>query len=85
MSLLQGPELLLLVVFGSAALTFVVPRPRLLWVSLLAAVCGLCEGRLLHIEESLFDTAVEAWLVLLLPAVVVGAGFARVAAPKKRS
>ncbi|MGR6319085.1 hypothetical protein Q2K19_30530 [Micromonospora soli] len=72
---LQGPALLL-VVFWSAALTFVVPRPRLLWAALLAVVCGFCEGRLGHVEEFPFDTAAEAWFVLLLPAVLVGAGFA---------
>ena len=71
---LQGSVLLLMVV-GSAALTFVVPRRRLLWASLLAAVCGFCEGRLGHIWDAMFGAEAVAW-PLLLPLVVLGAGYA---------
>jgi hypothetical protein len=60
---LQG-WLLLLVVFGSAALAFVVPRPRLLWTCLLAVVSGFCAGRLAELSPA------------LLAPVVLGAGFA---------
>ncbi|GAA4572041.1 hypothetical protein GCM10023176_34070 [Micromonospora coerulea] len=66
---------LLLVVVGSAAMTFVVPRPRLLWASLLAAVCGFCEGQLGTVWDATFGATAPAWPVLL-PAVVLGAGFA---------
>lgn len=71
---LQG-SLLLLMVFGSAALTFFVPRPRLLCASLLAAVCGFGYGRLGAGWNAMFDTAAEAWPLLLAP-VLFGAGFA---------
>jgi hypothetical protein len=72
---LQG-SVLLLVVVGSAALTFVVPRRRLLWASLLALVCGFCEGRLGYVWDAAVGPGVVAWPLLLLP-VVLGAGFAR--------
>ena len=72
---LQG-SVLLLVVVGSAALTFVVPRRQLLWASVLAAVCGFCEGRLGHVWDALFGAEVVA-SSLLLPPAVLGAGFAR--------
>jgi hypothetical protein len=42
---LQG-SFLLLMVFGSAALTFFVSRQPPLWAFLLAALCGFCAGRL---------------------------------------
>jgi hypothetical protein len=71
---LQG-SVLSLVVVASAALSFVVPRRRLLWACLLAAVCGFCEGRLGHVWDAMFGATALAW-PLLLPAVVLGAGFA---------
>ncbi|SCG72144.1 hypothetical protein [Micromonospora inositola] len=71
---LQG-SLLLLVAVGSAALTFVVPRPRLLWAALLAAVCGFCGARLGDFWDAMFGATAPAW-PLLLAAVVLGAGFA---------
>src|SRR4051812_42107581 len=71
---LQGPVVLLVAVV-SAALTFVVPRPRLLWASLLAAVCGFCEGQLGTVWDAMFGATAPAW-PLLLAAVLLGAGFA---------
>jgi hypothetical protein len=71
---LQG-SVLLLVVVGSAALTFVVSG-RLLWASLLALVCGFCEGRLGHVWDATIEPGVFAWPLLLLLPVVLGAGFA---------
>jgi hypothetical protein len=68
--------LLLLMTVGSAALTFVVRKPRLLWSLLLAAVCGFCAGRLSGRWDDPFVAGDENLLLLLLPPIVVGAGFA---------
>jgi hypothetical protein len=40
-----------LMAFGSAALTFTVCRPRMLWSILLAAICGFCEARILFYDN----------------------------------
>jgi hypothetical protein len=66
-----------LVAFGSAALTFVVRGPRLLWAVLLAAICGVCEARIIsydHMPEESPARPVD-WLLLLVP-LVFGAGYA---------
>jgi hypothetical protein len=68
--------LLLLTIVGSAAFTFVVRNPRLLWSLLLAAVCGFCAGRLSGRWDDLDVAGGDNLLVLLLPPVVLGAGFA---------
>src|SRR4051794_24736325 len=66
-----------LMAFGSAALTFVVRGPRLLWAVLLAAICGVCEARTIsydHMPEKSPARPVD-WLLLLAP-LVFGAGYA---------
>jgi hypothetical protein len=71
---LQG-SLLLLTIVGSAALTFVVGKPRLLWSLPLAAVCGFSVGRLGAVWQPDLSTAVSL-LIVVAPLVVLGAGFA---------
>jgi hypothetical protein len=65
----------LLVLFGSIALVFVVPRPRLLWASLLAAVGGLGEALLVRYALPESEGQLLPWL--FLAPVLLGAGFAR--------
>jgi hypothetical protein len=63
-----------LVAFGSAALTFVVRGSRLLWAVLLAAICGVCEARIIFYDHMPDESPARTvdWLLLLVPLVFLG-------------
>jgi len=64
----------LLILVGSIALVFVVPRPRVLWASLFAAVCGL--GEALLVRYALPESEGQLLPLLFLAPVALGTGFA---------
>jgi hypothetical protein len=66
-----------LMTFGSAALTFTVRGPRMLWPVLLAAICGFCEARIIFYDDMPAESPARTvdWLLFLAP-IILGAGYA---------
>jgi hypothetical protein len=63
--------------FGSAALTFTVRGPRMLWSILLAAICGFCEARILFHDNMPAEAPTRTMdSLMFMPPINLGAGYA---------